>query len=118
MVGTLTCVNRNSHRHTNLRAAKSNERPGGLRDWIGMKLMTVKLDRLAPGHRGDCEPVGGEVTERRVHIGPGYRVHCRQRGPVVIVMPAGGDKRAPTSATSRAQAMVKRTQQRDLHPWA
>ena len=93
--------------HTILRTTEFNEWLGGLRDRIGLKPMTARLDRLAQGHWGDCEPVGGEVTELRVHTGPGYRVYCWQDGPVVVVMLAGGDKSTQKRDIARAQAMVK-----------
>ena len=45
----------------------------GLRDRRGQKQVLVRLVRLSLGHWGDCRPVGGEVTELRIHSGPGYR---------------------------------------------
>lgn len=93
--------------HTILRTAEFNEWLGGLRDRTGLKLVTARLDRLAQGHWGDCESVGGEVTELRVHAGPGYRAYCWQDGPVVVVMLAGGDKSTQKRDIARAQAMVK-----------
>ena len=93
--------------HTILRTAEFNEWLSGLRDRIGLKLVTARLDRLAQGHWGDCEPVGGEVTELRVHTGSGYRVYCWQDGPVVVVMLAVGVKTTQQRDIARAQAMVK-----------
>ncbi|WP_200843940.1 type II toxin-antitoxin system RelE/ParE family toxin [Pantoea sp. 18069] len=47
-----------------------------LRDKVGQKQVLVRLARLSLGHWGDCKLVGGEVTELRIHSGPGYRVYC------------------------------------------
>jgi putative addiction module killer protein len=93
--------------HQILRTAEFDQWLGGMRDRIGRKLVTARIDRLAHGHWGDCQPVGGEVTELRVHSGPGYRVYCWQDGPVVILMLAGGDKSTQDRDIARAQAMVK-----------
>lgn len=93
--------------HTILRTAEFDAWLDGLRDRTGLKLVMARLDRLAQGHWGDCEAVGGEVTELRVHAGPGYRVYCWQDGPVVVVMLAGGDKSTQKRDIARARAMVK-----------
>jgi putative addiction module killer protein len=38
------------------------------------------------------EPIEGEVSEIRVHFGPGYRLYFVRRGRVIIVMLSAGDK--------------------------
>ena len=75
-----------------LRTAEFDKWLGGLRDRVGLKSITARLDRLAQGHWGDCHPVGGDVTELRVHAGPGYRVYCWQDGAVLVVLLVVGSK--------------------------
>lgn len=38
-------------------------------------LIASRLDRLCFGHAGDVEPVGQEISELRIHYGPGYRIY-------------------------------------------
>jgi putative addiction module killer protein len=63
-----------------------------LKDERARVLIASRLDRLAFGHAGDAEPVGGGVSELRIHHGPGYRVYFQQRGNTLIVLLCGGDK--------------------------
>ena len=52
-----------------------------------------RIERLSAGNPGDVKPVGAGVSELRLDHGPGYRVYFMQRGGLVIVLLAGGDKR-------------------------
>lgn len=82
----------------------------GLRDRKARSRILVRVDRLALGHAGDVRPVGEGVSELRIDHGPGYRVYFVRRGPVVIVLLAGGDKgsqdRDIRSALALARAMT------------
>ena len=64
----------------------------GLRDRVARARIDIRVRRLALGNPGDAKPVGDGVSELRVDHGPGYRVYFVQRGAVLIVLLAGGDK--------------------------
>ena len=65
----------------------------GLKDRQARLRVISRIERLSAGNPGDVKPVGAGVSELRLDHGPGYRVYFMQRGGLVIVLLAGGDKR-------------------------
>lgn len=51
-----------------------------------------QVERMALGSFGDVKPVGGGVSETRIHWGPGYRIYHARVGDKVIILLCGGDK--------------------------
>lgn len=64
----------------------------GLRDLRAKAIVQARVERLICGNPGDVRPVGAGVSELRINFGPGYRVYFQQRGAVLIILLAGGDK--------------------------
>lgn len=64
-----------------------------LKDLNARSRIIARLDRLALGNPGDVKAVGSGVSELRIDYGPGYRVYFTQRGPVIVLLLCGGDKR-------------------------
>lgn len=64
----------------------------GLRDLQGKARIQARIERLAMGSPGDVKAVGEGVSELRIDCGPGYRVYFKQRGRMLILLLAGGDK--------------------------
>jgi putative addiction module killer protein len=64
----------------------------GLRDRQAKTRIDIRIRRLSLGNAGDVKPVGEGVSELRVSYGPGYRVYFVQRGELLVVLLAGGDK--------------------------
>ena len=77
-----------------------------LKDIEGKARITKRLDRLALGNPGDMKPVGGGISEIRIHSGPGYRLYCTWRGDVLVVLLCGGDKRTQQRDINRARDLL------------
>lgn len=63
-----------------------------LRDRQARARIDARIRRLSLGNPGDVKPIGEGVSELRLDYGPGYRVYFVQRGSLLIILLAGGDK--------------------------
>jgi putative addiction module killer protein len=63
-----------------------------LKDKRAQVRIAARLRQAESGSLGDWQPVDGEVSEMRVHFGPGYRLYFVRRGRVIVVMLNAGDK--------------------------
>ncbi|MDO9225580.1 MAG: type II toxin-antitoxin system RelE/ParE family toxin [Pseudomonadota bacterium] len=79
----------------------------GLKDRQARLRVQARIDRLADGNPGDVKTVREGVNELRIDYGPGYRVYFIRRGPVVIVLLAGGDKSTQDADIKRALQIAK-----------
>jgi len=78
----------------------------GLRDRQAKARILVRIERLTLGNPGDVKPVGGGISEMRVDYGAGYRVYYMQRGELLIVILAGGDKSTQDVDIETAKAIA------------
>lgn len=67
----------------------------------------IRVRRLSLGNAGDAKPIGEGVSELRIGHGPGYRIYFVQRGSVVIVLLAGGDKSTQAQDIRRAKTLAR-----------
>lgn len=72
---------------------------GEFQDWLdklpdrrAQVRIAARLRYAGQGNLGDWKPVGGNVSEMRVDIGPGYRLYFTRRQKTILVMLIGGDK--------------------------
>jgi putative addiction module killer protein len=77
-----------------------------LRDIRARAKIVARIDRLALGNPGDVAPVGGGISEMRIHYGPGYRVYFVQRGANIVVLLCGGDKGSQASDIAMAKKLA------------
>lgn len=74
----------------------------GLTDIAARARIQVRVDRLAHGNPGQHRALRGGVSELKIDVGPGYRVYYTQRGGMLIILLAGGDKSSQRSDVGMA----------------
>ena len=74
----------------------------GLEDKRAQVRIAARLRLAEAGSLGDWKAVAGEVSEMRVHFGPGYRLYFIRRGRVIVVMLNAGDKSSQQRDIRRA----------------
>ena len=78
-----------------------------LRDRRARVRIDMRIRRLSLGNPGDVRPIGSGVSELRIDYGPGYRVYFVQRGPMLIILLAGGDKRTQERDIKKALELAQ-----------
>lgn len=78
-----------------------------LRDRQAKARIEARILRLSMGNPGDVKPTAHGISEMRINYGPGYRVYYQQRGPVLILLLCGGDKRTQDRDIKRAVQIAK-----------
>ncbi len=78
-----------------------------LRDLRAKAAIIRRIIRAENGNLGDVKPVGCDVSEMRIDVGPGYRVYFTVRGGLVVILLAGGDKSTQQADIKRAIELAK-----------
>lgn len=78
-----------------------------LHDKKARAAIAARLFRLANGLLGDVASVGAEVSELRIHYGPGYRVYFQQKKKEIILLLCGGDKGTQRRDIAIAKKLAK-----------
>jgi putative addiction module killer protein len=78
-----------------------------LRNGRAIACIHERIDRLASGNPGDVGPVGDNISELRIHYGPGYRVYYKDTGKEIIILLCGGDKSTQQTDIKRAKKIAK-----------
>jgi len=86
----------------------------GLKDKKARHVIRARLDRLAYGLAGKCEPVGAGVFELKIYFGPGYRIYFGQAGQTVVVLLCGGDKSTQSKDIETAKSFWSDFKRRQL----
>lgn len=78
----------------------------GLKDRRAAARITARIDRLAAGNPGDVKSVGRGISELRIDVGPGYRVHYLQDGDRLVLLLCGGNKSSQRSDIKEAHRIA------------
>ena len=78
-----------------------------LKDRTSRARIQVRVDRLVHGNPGQYRVLTDGVCELKIDVGPGYRVYYTERGGVVIVLLAGGDKSTQQQDIKTAISLAK-----------
>ena len=79
-----------------------------LRDKRAVAKILLRIQRIEQqGNFGDCESIGGEIRELRIHYAKGYRVYLTKQGKTIILLINGGIKTGQKKDIKRAQSILK-----------
>lgn len=78
-----------------------------LKDRRAKILIYSRIERMEEGFFGDSHGVGGNVSELRVHCGPGYRIYYTEINGRLIVLLAGGIKDTQSDDINEAKKIAK-----------
>ncbi len=90
-----------------LKSEEFNEWLTNLKDHVAKALIARRIERAEAGNFGDCESVGGGVSEMRIDYGPGYRAYFVRRGEIVYLLLLGGDKSTQKRDIKRAKEIAR-----------
>ncbi|MGA7978866.1 MAG: type II toxin-antitoxin system RelE/ParE family toxin [Chromatiaceae bacterium] len=78
-----------------------------LRDIRARARILARIDRMADGNFGDVAPIGGGLSEARVHYGPGYRVYFMQHHEALVILLCGGTKKSQAKDIESAKQIAQ-----------
>jgi putative addiction module killer protein len=84
-----------------------------LKDRVGKSLILARLTAAEHGKLGDWAPIQGELSELRIHFGPGYRLYFVRRKNIVLIMLAGGIKGTQARDIQKAAKLLKEIEVND-----
>ena len=79
----------------------------GLRDRVTRARIQVRVDLLVHGNPGQHRNLTDGVSELKIDLGPGYRVHYTEGNGEIIILLAGGDKSSQAQDIKQAIALAK-----------
>ena len=74
-----------------------------LKDQKARFIIRARLDRLAFGLLGKCEPVSEGIFELKIFYGPGYRIYFGQEQKTIMILLLGGDKSTQSRDIEKAK---------------
>jgi len=78
----------------------------GLKDRKAYRAITIRIARVEAGLLGNARSVGGQVSELKVDVGPGYRVYFTIRGQQIVILLCGGTKGSQERDIEKAKELA------------
>lgn len=78
-----------------------------LKDRRAQVRIAARLRQAEAGNLGDWLPIEGELSEMRIHYGPGYRLYFVRRGRFIIVLLHAGEKGSQKRDIRRALGLAE-----------
>jgi putative addiction module killer protein len=75
-----------------------------LKDLRAKAKILFRIQRIEQdGNFGDCQPVGGGISELRIHYAKGYRVYLKEYGNKIVLLLNGGSKSTQSKDVAKAK---------------
>ena len=78
-----------------------------LRDVQTRMIISNHIKRMTIGNFGDVKNVGGNVFEKRIYYGAGYRLYFINKNSQLIILLCGGDKSTQHKDIEKAKQIAK-----------
>jgi putative addiction module killer protein len=78
-----------------------------IRDIKTQSVIGVHLERAALGNLGKIKSVGGNIYEKKIYFGSGYRLYFIKKGDRIILLLCGGAKSTQQKDIKLAQKIAK-----------
>jgi putative addiction module killer protein len=89
------------------KTAEFNQWLKKLKDRQALLAISSRLTRIVLGNFGDAKPVGNDIHELWLFIGPGYRMYYTIKDDIIIVLLIGGDKSSQEKDIRKAKELAK-----------
>jgi len=78
-----------------------------LKDIKGKVAILRRIERIKKGNFGDYKSIGADVSELRITVGAGYRVHYTKTDDEIVILLVGEDKSTQRKDIARAKQLVE-----------
>ena len=79
-----------------------------LADTVAQKTIAREIVKMQGGLFGDVKHIEGKVWEKRIDMGPGYRLYYKRNGSTLYLLLCGGTKRRQQADIDEALKLSKR----------
>ncbi|MDR1453432.1 MAG: type II toxin-antitoxin system RelE/ParE family toxin [Candidatus Margulisbacteria bacterium] len=78
-----------------------------LKDRQSAGLIVKHIDRMRRGNLGNVKNVGGNLFEKKMHQGAGYRLYFVNKNSQLIIILCGGDKSTQQKDIEKAKQIIR-----------